>query len=75
VARLRERIESYIEKHNAFSVKDLEIDGKDVMRELGLSQCPEVGRVLRQIFEKVSEDPSLNKREKLLEILRGFKAE
>ncbi len=75
VARLRERIESYIEKQNAFSVKDLEIDGKDVMRELGLSQGPEVGRVLRQIFEKVSEDPSLNKREKLLEILRGFKAE
>ena len=55
---------------SAFSLKDLAIDGNDVMKELGIAPSPEVGRILNELFERVTEEPKLNTREKLLELAR-----
>lgn len=44
----------------AFSVKDLAINGKDVMRILGIDPGIEVGRVLNYLLECVLENPELN---------------
>jgi tRNA nucleotidyltransferase (CCA-adding enzyme) len=63
---LWQRVQEEIAAANAFSPRDLKIDGNDVMKELGLSPGPEVGRILRALFEKVLDDPKLNEREKLL---------
>jgi tRNA nucleotidyltransferase (CCA-adding enzyme) len=70
---LTERIARVVEAQEALSVKDLKVDGGDVMRELGLPPGPEVGRVLDRLLEEVIEDPSLNDRKRLLRRLnRGL---
>ncbi len=48
-----------------FTVKDLAIDGKDVMRILGITPGPKIGQVLNQLFEEVLDDPSKNTKEYL----------
>jgi len=40
------------------------------MTELGIAQGREVGRILNELFERVTEDPSLNTRESLLRLAR-----
>ena len=60
---------------NAFVAKtaDLAIDGFEVMEILGLSKGPEIGRVLRELLEKVTDDPELNTPEALRGILVRMK--
>ena len=40
------------------------------MKELGIPPSPEVGRILNELFERVTDDPKLNTREHLSEIAR-----
>lgn len=56
-----------------FTVKDLKIDGYDVMKILNLKPGPKVGEVLKMIFEKVEKGELKNEREELLEELKKFK--
>ena len=53
-----------------FTVRDLKIDGNDVMKELGLKPGPEVGKILNDLFDKVVEKKIENDKESLLEALR-----
>jgi tRNA nucleotidyltransferase/poly(A) polymerase len=52
-----------------FSVKDLKIDGNDVMKVLRLRSGPEVGKILSDLFEKVVNKEIENKKEALLKAL------
>jgi tRNA nucleotidyltransferase/poly(A) polymerase len=52
-----------------FSVRDLKIDGNDVMKELKLKPGPEVGQILEKIFEEVVEKKVENKKEELIKKL------
>lgn len=73
LGELTERIGRVVEAQEALSVRDLKVDGADVMRELRLPPGPEVGRVLDRLLEEVTEDPSLNERKRLLQRLaRGL---
>lgn len=56
---------------SAFSVKDLKISGHDVMETLNIKPGSLVGAILKILFDRVLEDPVLNDKEKLLEILRS----
>jgi tRNA nucleotidyltransferase (CCA-adding enzyme) len=67
---LWQRVQEEIQAANAFSLRDLAIKGTDLIDELGLKQGPAVGRVLNALFERVTDDPTLNTREKLLELAR-----
>ena len=67
---LWQRVQEEIAAANALSLRDLKIDGNDVMTELGIGRGPEVGRILRALFERVLDDPTLNAREKLLELAK-----
>ena len=70
---LRTRVEEILAAREALSLRDLEIDGGDVMRELGLAPGPRVGRILDRLLEEVIEDPGRNRREWLLRRVReGF---
>lgn len=51
------------------TAKQKVVSGKDVMEVLGLSQGPEVGRVLKRVQEMLDEDPNLTK-EDLLQRIR-----
>jgi tRNA nucleotidyltransferase (CCA-adding enzyme) len=48
----------------------LALKGRDLIDELGMKESPEIGVILRALHEKVLDDPSLNTREKLLELAR-----
>ena len=68
---LWQRVQEEIQAANAFSLRDLKIHGDDLMKELGVPQGREIGRILDALFELVMEDPTLNEREKLLELARA----
>lgn len=70
LAELQKRIDKIIEEENALDVSDLKIDGKDVMQALKIKPGPKVGKVLNDLLEKVLDDPKLNEREKLLEMVK-----
>jgi putative nucleotidyltransferase with HDIG domain len=57
-----------------FAVKDLKIDGNDVMKELGIKPGPKVGEILNTLFEEVVEKKLPNERQPLLKKLKEFKA-
>jgi poly(A) polymerase/tRNA nucleotidyltransferase (CCA-adding enzyme) len=71
---LWERVQEEIRAASAFSLKDLAIDGNDVMNELGIPPSPRVGRILNELFERVTDDPTLNTREQLLKLAREVAA-
>jgi tRNA nucleotidyltransferase (CCA-adding enzyme) len=58
------------EKPLALSLRDLAVDGHDLMCELGLAPGREVGRLLEALLERVLEDPGVNERERLLGLAR-----
>ena len=64
------RIQEQIAAANAFSLRDLKIDGNDLKSDLGMAPGPEMGRVLNALFERVLDDPALNTREKLLALAK-----
>ncbi len=63
------RIGRVLAQGAALSTRDLAIDGRDVMRELGVEPGRIIGQVLEALLERVLDDPSLNDRETLLSIL------
>jgi len=70
---LRARVDAILEAQEALTVRDLAIDGNDVMKAMGMPPGPRVGRILDRLLEEVLEDPALNRREILLERVRaGF---
>jgi len=54
-----------------FSIKDLKINGHDVMKTLNIPPGPRVGQILAAIFEKVEEGQTPNKRKALLEEIQN----
>jgi putative nucleotidyltransferase with HDIG domain len=50
-------------------IADLAIDGSDLL-ELGVDSGPRVGELLRELLERVLDDPSVNTRDRLLEEAR-----
>jgi tRNA nucleotidyltransferase/poly(A) polymerase len=53
-----------------FSIKDLKVNGEDVMKILKIKPSRKVGEVLEAIFKEVEDKPELNEREGLLEKIR-----
>lgn len=66
---LRDRIQAVLSRGEALSVRDLAVDGQDVMRVGALAPGPAVGRVLERLLERVLTDPALNERERLLTLI------
>jgi len=55
---------------SAYSIKDLAINGDDLQKELKLSPGPEIKKLLDYLFQKVTENPEFNNKEKLLELAK-----
>jgi tRNA nucleotidyltransferase (CCA-adding enzyme) len=70
LTRLKTRVTAVLEAKDALSVKELKVNGMDVMRELGIAPSRRVGQVLEALLEKVVEDPRLNERDTLLALIR-----
>ena len=60
IGELRRRIAAVADSDAALHVTDLAIDGKDVMRLLGIPPSRRVGAILERVLERVIDDPTLN---------------
>jgi poly(A) polymerase/tRNA nucleotidyltransferase (CCA-adding enzyme) len=71
--RFQARVFAIVAEAPAATVKDLAINGRDVidilqrrgLAEPGFGGDPRVGRILRLLFERVTDEPELNEREVL----------
>jgi tRNA nucleotidyltransferase (CCA-adding enzyme) len=59
-----------MDEGNALSIKDLAISGKDLI-DMGIKPGPEMGQILRELLEKVLEEPELNTREALEKLVEN----
>lgn len=66
----KKEIEAVLFQSPSFSLKNLEVDGYDVMKVLGVKPGPVVGSALQFLFERVQKNPNLNRRETLINILK-----
>ncbi|MBU0935302.1 MAG: CCA tRNA nucleotidyltransferase [Spirochaetes bacterium] len=69
---LQDRVAELRARENAFSVKDLAINGNDLSAS-GWPKGPKMGQVLQELLETVLDDPELNTPERLQEIASRLK--
>jgi poly(A) polymerase/tRNA nucleotidyltransferase (CCA-adding enzyme) len=68
LARFAERVHAVLAGDRALTVRELAVDGRQVMERLGIGPGPAVGRVLALLLETVLDDPSQNTPGRLLVI-------
>jgi tRNA nucleotidyltransferase (CCA-adding enzyme) len=66
LVHLQGKVDRILSEGPALYVKDLAVDGKVLMSELGLKPGKHLGELLNQLLEAVTDEPSLNTRETLL---------
>ena len=71
LGELRRRIDEQLAAQVALDRADLQVDGGDLIAELGLSPGPLIGRLLDHLLERVIADPALNDRPTLLLLAQG----
>lgn len=72
--KLKTRVSAVLSAGDALTVRDLKVNGHDLMRELGMKPGRELGEVLNYLLEQVTDDPSRNERETLLSLARAWLA-
>jgi len=72
VDELEERTRLEIERKPPFGLKDLELDGNEIMDKFNLQPSPLIGQILNHLLEMVLDDPDLNKKEILLKEAEFF---
>ena len=71
--RLEEMKQRMIQQLNQpMEVKDLKIDGNDIMKEFDLKPGRVLGEILNYLFEQVLEDPNLNTKETLFKLSKKY---
>ena len=68
---LNARIRKVMEEKSAMSLKDLAVNGRDLM-ELGIPKGKVLGLILNELFETVTDSPAMNDREKLSSLARNI---
>jgi hypothetical protein len=74
LAGLKAHVLKVVAEGAAFHVRDLRVNGRDLMTELGMKPGPQLGKVLEALLELVLAEPSLNEREALLKAAREIVA-
>ena len=70
IQKAEEIFAGIIEREECLSLKDLAVTGKDLI-EMGIKPGKEIGEILNGFLEMVIENPTLNKKEILLNKLKG----
>ncbi len=65
---LKNKVEEALAEEDVFSLKDMDIDGNDI-KNLGY-KGREIGNILKYLFDKVMENPKINEKIILLEIIK-----
>ena len=72
VEELRRRVRDELAAHPPLSLRDLAVNGGDLIGELGMQPGPPVGELLERLLGSVIADPSRNHRERLLADARDY---
>ncbi len=73
LVELKDRISVELEKNNALSLKDLAINGNDLIAA-GFEKGKKLGLILNHLLDCVIEDPEMNTKDKLLEVASSLRA-
>lgn len=74
LAHLAYRIDAMLASENCFSIKDLNINGRDLMA-LGIPQGKQLGALLQQLFDAVLEERCANDKQELVKLAQFLYAE
>ena len=66
------RIRDVYERSSAHTLRDLKVDGSDIIGAFGLEPSPLIGDIMDYLFDVVEEDPQLNTRDELLHLASSF---
>lgn len=69
ISKLKNEVERILNEKQPLSVKDLEIDGYDLIK-FGIPEGEQIGVILGELLEIVLEDPETNKKDILMENVR-----
>jgi len=69
---LKERITALLEESQAFTIKDLRINGNQLHQQAKIPRSEKMGILLNYLLECVLEDPKQNEPETLLELARKY---
>ncbi len=72
---LEKRVRGVLDEPRCLGRDDLALNGRDVMGVTGLSPGPLVGRILDELLERVTENPSLNRPDTLKPVVREIYGE
>lgn len=72
IDEFEQRLREELDRKPPFSVKDLVLDGTDVMELLKIEPGPQVGEVLNYLLEQVLDNPEYNTREILERLAREY---
>lgn len=64
----QDKINNIIKSEVPLSIKDLAINGNDILA-LGIKEGIEIGKILDYLLQKVLDNPSLNTKEKLIDLI------
>lgn len=67
---LNERVKRIEIESSAINLNQLKVDGNDVMKIKKIPPSPEVGKILKRLMEMVIERPELNRRDRLLKLIK-----
>jgi tRNA nucleotidyltransferase (CCA-adding enzyme) len=68
-ARFRKRVADMMHQ-TPLGLEQLAVNGDQLMKTLGLTRGPHIGKILQQLLDRVLEDPELNNAETLIAIAR-----
>lgn len=69
---IKDTVTDILKKKEPLYIKDLDINGEILIKELNISSGKIVGDILKYLLERVLENPELNKKETLIEISSTF---
>jgi len=70
LAALEAHVARVLAEGAALSTRDLKVNGRDLMSELGVKPGRIIGEILEALLDAVTTDPSSNEREPLLDLAR-----
>ncbi|HHU70157.1 MAG TPA: CCA tRNA nucleotidyltransferase [Thermoanaerobacterales bacterium] len=70
---MKEKVEEMLTNEGVINIKDLKINGNDIKDYLDIEDGPKIGHILQKIWDRVMEDPSLNRRDILLKMIEDYK--
>ena len=73
VKKLRQMVVEIIANKEPYRLKDLDLNGQD-LKKIGIVSGPEMGKVLNKLMDNVLENPEMNQKQRLLELLQSWKS-